>query len=132
MKKAVDVARRAAEFLASGFCKNRLGDDQGGVCANGAINMAMYGHYSWHLGDHEERAVELQVRSAAEAVVAEQFPDRQYPPPHGHHDRGLSYHADRHLKIHAFNNHPDTTQAEMVSVFEKAAANLANGASNDR
>lgn len=81
-----------------GLAKGRLWNEQGQVCARGALCGGIAGRYIWnHAAD-----------ALLSEVATEQYPDRVEPV------------RITDAPIVAFNNHPDTTQEDVERVFEKA------------
>lgn len=97
-----ETLRSAANLISvHGHCKNKLNDSAGRFCLVGAIIKQPHGgdkNWHWH-----------SLVSAVNDVVQEQFADRAAG--------GCFSGVD-------FNNHPDTTGAEVIAVLEKAALKL--------
>ena len=106
------VIRAAADVIRErGHCKHAMEDERGWVCATGAIAMVMTGNaWAWCMWEDPESEANALTRALGQ-VVAEQYPDRLKP-------------ADLGYRIVWFNNHGDTTQEDVLAVFEKTAAGL--------
>ena len=103
-----DVTKALLDGLSNlrrrGLAKDHLCDDQGRVCARGALLNAKNGQY-WHLTSTH---AQIEADKILCAVAAEQYPDR------------IRAGSD-HLSV-VLNNHPRTTQEDVERVFEKAIA----------
>lgn len=96
MSDTATVLRKAAEYLSThGLHKGDIGEEGGPRCLVGALLSSTYGPV------HEARDI-------LASVVEEQYPDR------------LARDAFRTHEVQ-FNDHPDTTLPEVLSVLEKAA-----------
>lgn len=110
----VEELRIAAELLRTkGHCKNTLQDTQGRFCLFGAIMEAT--RLTTSLEDLRLWDDALRVVNPVLAGIAEeQFPERSE----------CRYYASPSTPYVAFNNHPDTTPEEVISVLEKAVVQL--------
>jgi hypothetical protein len=91
--------RAAAELIRTGgLCKHMLSDDEGRHCAVGALFAGTVG-----------RDLIGAVLPTLDAVASEMFP--------GQFEHEVA-------SLVQFNNHPDTTAEDVISVLEKAAARL--------
>lgn len=98
---ADDLVRARSELVARGWCKHVLQDYEGNICALGAVHMAIIGRSDLSFNDDGfERCTDAQRVLAA---VLE----------------------DRFLKsVSAFNDDIDTTQQDVLNLFDKALAEL--------
>jgi hypothetical protein len=89
--KASELLREARNVLFErGWCQNAL-EDEGRVCAVGAVNVADHGCAQW---DFENYGASISARAALNAAAG--------------------------TEIVAFNNTPERTFDEIVDVFDKA------------
>lgn len=99
-----NVYRTALDILRDkGWCKGELTDQNGGHCAIGAI-----------LAQNED---EEKWTSTLAQIVMDQYPDRvDLGCAEGHGERWVNWET-----VASFNNHSDTTFADVERVFEKGA-----------
>lgn len=100
---AGQVREAVRQLELRGHCKGISEDRDGRVCAAGAVALAC-----GSMIDEPARSV----MRVLDEVAAEQYPDRIRSGP------------ERYRLVVLFNDHPDTTVAEVVAVLEKAAARL--------
>lgn len=104
MNTVGDVITRAwGEIEKRGWCKDRLMDEHGAVCAVGAVNLALYGNANSRICETPEVSMEYaeSVYGALHAAIPANY-------------RGC---------IPGYNNEPTTTFEDMREWFAKAAAN---------
>lgn len=103
--ETADILEKAAEVLdARGWCQGHYQDDQGQLCAVGAIRVATWGTARW---DHSNAVEYLASRMAQEAMSA-------------------------HLGVEdiavGWNDRPGRTKDEVIDTFKHAAKELRNNA----
>lgn len=112
-----NVARKAIEVLAArGWHQGEYEDEAGRVCFYGALNLAM-GFDSCHEVNDDVTKVGL----TAEVIVREQFADRL--------KLASGQVGNTGGQVVEFNDHPDTTLADVLLVLEKTAIKLDEQAS---
>lgn len=97
--------------------KGDRNDGQGGHCALGLIDAVMIDTGCYWLDRKDDDADHVALRYAVEAM----FPERSDPALDTFNvglDAGI---FPNQAVIAAFNNHPDTSKDDLISVFEKAA-----------
>ena len=107
-KTDAQVVRDAMDLLRKyGHCKFLLYDDASRMCLVGALNLAQGAKYGVFFSAQRPRLASILLQ-----VTEEQHPDRFS----GWDDYGAGYVW--------FNNHPDTTLEDVLSVMDKTAVLL--------
>ena len=71
MRKISEILYRAGDVLRMrGHAKNYLEDSAGGVCLNGAVNVAAHGTPQWELGQFD---AEAPIRDAASVAIGTNY-----------------------------------------------------------
>lgn len=105
----MNIISEALTTLPGNWCQGRLEDNQGNMCVMGHLNRSIAGldYYSDFSRSHREYC---KTYAVIKEVGREQFPER------------WTKAMDMSLTI--FNDHPDTTEEDVILVMEKAAIKM--------
>ena len=104
MASTKEIFLKARSLLQKGWCQHILTDHNGSHCAMGALNQAVHGDYAY-------TSVSRKLAVKLEPHLPEPF--RSMPAP-GSSNVAVS-------RVVRYNNHPNTTQEDIVNLFCKAA-----------